>query len=102
MDTEKAQLTLFTDKIVQEFNPTIFILFGSRARSDWVKSSDYDFLIVSEKFAKIPYIFRMSALYDYWDLPVDFDAICVTPEEFHKRKDKSIIKSAYTQGISLL
>jgi hypothetical protein len=40
----------FLNKLKLEFNPEKIILFGSRAKGDDWKRSDYDFIIVSSKF----------------------------------------------------
>jgi hypothetical protein len=76
------------------------ILFGSRAKGKLHKWSDFDILLVSNKFRKINSFKRCSVLYDYWhyDYPVDF--LCYTPEEFNKLKNKiTIVKEAVSNGI---
>ena len=54
MDKKKFQIILPYIKILKEkFKPQKIILFGSRARGDNHKESDYDLLIVAEKFKNI-------------------------------------------------
>ncbi|MBI2133798.1 nucleotidyltransferase domain-containing protein [Candidatus Woesearchaeota archaeon] len=43
----------FIMKIRKQFNPDKIILFGSRAEGNAWVYSDYDFIIVSDKFEKV-------------------------------------------------
>jgi predicted nucleotidyltransferase len=92
----------FAARIKKVYKPEKIILFGSRVRGDNFKTSDFDFIIVSKKFAGMPFIERLSKMYDYWDENVDLEAICYTPEEF-KRKSKGhgIVKKAIREGVEL-
>jgi len=93
----------FTAKIKKAFNPEKLILFGSRARGDCFKTSDFDFIIVSDRFKKIPFMLRLSLIYDYWDEKEDIEAICYTSEEFErKKKQAGIVKQALKEGIKLI
>jgi len=76
------------------------ILFGSRANGKPHKWSDFDLIIVSDKFKGTISYKRVPQLYEYWteDYPVDF--LCYTTEEFNKLKNKiSIVKEAIKKGI---
>ncbi|MCX8042481.1 MAG: nucleotidyltransferase domain-containing protein [Thermodesulfobacteriaceae bacterium] len=42
----------FLDKL-KNIEPELVILFGSRARGDYLKSSDYDLIIVSKHFSNL-------------------------------------------------
>ncbi len=101
MDKQSAKVAKqFSKKLKKKLNIKKIILFGSRARGDNLKSSDYDFLIVSEDFEKKPFIFRASELYDYWDEPVDIEPLCYTPKEFKKKKIQlGIVKTAIDEGV---
>ena len=82
--------------------PTRVILFGSRARGDHRASSDYDILVVAPQFGSVPWILRAAPVYRLWDLPLDLDAICLTPEEFRRRRrELSIIGVAAREGVLL-
>ncbi|MGC9079808.1 MAG: nucleotidyltransferase domain-containing protein [Nanopusillaceae archaeon] len=75
------------------------ILFGSRARGDYLKESDYDFIIVSKDFKNIPIIKRIElALIDE-----NVDVIYLTPEEFEKEKNflGSVVSYAVKEGIEI-
>jgi len=86
----------------KKFNPEKIILFGSRARGDYLKGSDIDLLIVSNKFKEIPFRERMIKAYGMWDKKQDLEQICYTPEEFKKKKKEiGIIKQAIKEGINL-
>jgi len=103
MDRETAKITKkFAERIRKTYSPAKIILFGSRARGDHFLKSDFDFIIVSKKFQGTKFITRLSEIYDYWDEPVDIEAICYTPEEF-KRKSKQygIVRKAVEEGIEL-
>jgi predicted nucleotidyltransferase len=92
----------FLNKIKDKFSIEKLILFGSRARGDNFEESDYDFLIISDEFKKIPFIFRSSNFYDYWNQKEDFEIICYTNEEFNKKKhQQSIVKKAIMEGIEI-
>jgi predicted nucleotidyltransferase len=57
------------------------VLFGSRARGDALKSSDYDILLVSEYF-KGNVIQRISEVLKLWKEKEALEPICFTLEEF--------------------
>ncbi len=103
MDQETARIAKrFATRLKKIYAPERIILFGSRARGDHFKTSDFDFIIVSKKFSGIPFIERPCSLYDYWDATVDLEAICYTPEEFaRKAKEHGIVKNAKQEGIEL-
>jgi uncharacterized protein len=97
-------------EIVKEFKKTVskkfpvekMILFGSRARGNSRQWSDYDIILVSDKFKGTVSFRRAPQVYDYWnyDYPVDF--LCYTKEEFNKLKKKmSLLKEAVKEGIEI-
>ena len=79
------------------------ILFGSRARGKNVREfSDFDLLIISDKFEGIKSFKRSPNMYDYWteNIPVDF--LCLTSKEFNNLKDKiTIVNEAVKTGIEI-
>ena len=92
----------FASRIKKAYAPEQIILFGSRARGDHFKTSDFDFTIVSDKFRGTPFPERPSAMYDFWDEAVDLEAICYTPEEFaNKLRQHGIVRTAAKEGIEL-
>ena len=78
------------------------ILFGSRARGDWLHESDYDFVVVSPRFEGIPFYSRPVDLYQYWTGHPGVELLCYTPDEFErKRRQISIVREAVREGIEL-
>jgi len=79
------------------------MLFGSRARGDYLEDSDFDLLIVSPDF-KGKIVERVSGLYDYWDYyPLEIEPLCYTPEEFEKMKKRiGIVQQALVDGIDIV
>ena len=92
----------FASRIRKAYSPERIILFGSRARGDHFQGSDFDFIVVSDKFRGTPFVHRPSEMYDYWDEAVDIEAICYTPEEFAKKLSQhGIVCAAVREGIEL-
>ena len=92
----------FGKKIKRKFDVKNLILFGSRARGDNLKYSDYDFIIVSNKFKGKKFVLRASDLYDYWNEKQDLEVICYTPKEFERKKKQiGIVKTAVEKGIEI-
>ena len=103
MDKETSRVVKkFASRIRKKYQPELFLLFGSRARGDNFKSSDYDFIIVSKKFHKTRFILRPAEFFDYWDESVDIEPLCYTPEEFErKKKEIGIVSQAVKEGIEI-
>jgi hypothetical protein len=92
----------FIQKLKKRFKIERIILFGSRARGDALKDSDYDFIIVSKDFEGIFFTERTSLLYDLWNSEFSLEALCYTPEEFNKKaREISIVKEALSHGIHI-
>lgn len=103
MDTETAKIAKdFARKVWKRDASAKVILFGSRARGDHFKKSDFDFLIISDKFKFQPFIFRASAFYDCWSQSVDVEPLCYTHLELNrKKKQKGIVQQAVKEGIEI-
>ncbi|RLI73498.1 nucleotidyltransferase [Archaeoglobales archaeon] len=93
----------FIEKINNKFKPCKIILFGSRARDNFLKNSDYDVIVVSDKFKGIHFLDRMKLIYEFWNKMEHLDVLCYTVEEF-KRKEKEIgtVSKALEEGILLV
>lgn len=65
------------------------ILFGSRARSDYLENSDLDVIFVGD--FKEPFINRSSIIYDSYELSLGLDAFCYTSTEFDKMFHEGIV-----------
>ncbi len=65
-------------------------LFGSIARGDFRADSDFDFIIVSRDWGRMPYLERLGLLYRLWSGERDATLIPLTPEELRSRVEKSV------------
>ncbi len=78
------------------------ILFGSRARGDELDDSDYDLLFVSPAFAGVAWTARLRAILELWDLDVDLEPLCYTPEELaRKAREISTVAEAVRDGVTV-
>ena len=92
----------FKIRVSREFTIKKMILFGSMATGEAHKDSDIDLIIVSQSFRKASFWKQAIALYDYWDLDYPVDFLCLTPEEFEKRrKQVGIVSEAVKEGIEI-
>jgi predicted nucleotidyltransferase len=101
MDAINASKDLgeFLRALDERFAPSEVILFGSRARGDQRTWSDYDIIVVSQKFEGIRWLDRRVQLLRLWNLDVDADLIPYTPEELKQKSEtSSIIRSAMKEG----
>jgi predicted nucleotidyltransferase len=78
-------------KLITEFNPEKILLFGSRIKGTADEDSDIDVIVVSNAFATIPFIERMSLILKMIRFPKHIDFICYSPEEFERLKNKSSV-----------
>jgi len=98
----EERIRSFIEKIKDEFEPELILLFGSRARGDALGSSDYDIIIVSRKFEKMGFRERIIKVYELVTEPLNVDVLCYTPEEFKEKKRQiTIVKKAAEEGIVL-
>ena len=95
-------LTSFKKSISKEIPLHSMYLFGSRAKGNPKRWSDFDILLVSGKFKKMPSYERQIGFHKHWtmDYPVDF--LCYTPEEFNRlKKQVTIVREAVKEGIEI-
>lgn len=99
MDKEQDYLNEFLKKLNEKFEPEVVILFGSRARGQEWKRSDYDFIIVSKSFKGMHWLDRISEVVKLWEPMIDIDVLPYTPEEFEeKKKNSSTVRTALKEG----
>lgn len=72
----------YLPKLKRRYQPSLVLLFGSRARGEALAESDLDLLIVSDRFRGVPFLRRISSLLTELDIPFAVDLLCYTPEEF--------------------
>ena len=92
-------IPIMVDRIVEGFQPSRLVLFGSHARGTTTESSDVDLLVilsnVSDKRDKAIEIRRALG-----DLPVCKDTVIATPEEVTCRGHLvgTVLRSALREG----
>lgn len=92
----------FVRRVKAAFRVERIILFGSRARGDYLVESDYDFLVVSDDFVGMPFPRRMSLLYEYWEAPAPLEVFCYTREEFQRKaRQIGLVAEAVKEGVGV-
>lgn len=92
-------LRSFREVLAREFRVKRMILFGSRARGDFLHSSDVDVLIVSDDFANVDFLERIRRVARLWEGDLRLEPLCYTPEEFErKKKEIGIVAVAAEEG----
>ncbi len=73
----------FAERVRRELKIRVekVVLFGSRARDDWVDDSDVDVMIISRDWSGIPFSRRLELLYRMWDYRYDATILAYTPDE---------------------
>jgi len=89
-------------RLRERFAPLRAIVFGSRARGDALSTSDLDLILVSPRFASVPFLQRPVQVLESLGYPGGLELLCYTPEEFErKREELGIVRVAVTEGIEL-
>jgi predicted nucleotidyltransferase len=92
----------FVAAITEKYDPEKILLFGSRARGDYLVESDVDVLIVSRKFEGMNWLKRIRDVSLLWEGLVTLEPICYTPAEFEEKKKMiGIVNEAVREGIEL-
>jgi len=92
----------FARRLREEVGAEKVILFGSRARGDWLKESDYDFIVVSRHFQEMPWPLRPVELYRLWQGSPGVELLCYTPDEFRRKsREISMVAEALKEGVRL-
>ena len=96
------ELELFGERLSKNLPLQKMILFGSRAKGNASRYSDFDLLLVSSAFNKKASLDRPIGLYKKWTLDYPVDFLCYTPEEFHLLKKKpTLVREAVEEGIEI-
>ena len=69
------ELKWLKEAIKNKYPDAKILLFGSRARGDNLKSSDYDLLVLSNAFQNTPYRKRLTDIYELVNRPMDVEII---------------------------
>ncbi len=90
----------FLTRVTARFPLESGIIFGSRARSDELQDSDYDLILISPAFEGMTWRERIGATLELWNLDVDLEVLCYTPEEFRsKAAEISTVAEAVREGL---
>ncbi len=78
------------------------VLFGSRARGDWLYDSDVDLLLVSPDFEGVHFTKRAESVLRLWDGKTRPEPICLTPEEYQEQKERiTVVREAARHGFTV-
>jgi hypothetical protein len=92
----------FLRELKERYSPEVVYLFGSRARGEHLRGSDYDLLVVSSKFEGIPLTDRATSIHLMWPLRADLDCLCLTPAEFERARGMiSIVHLIVEEGVAV-
>lgn len=95
-------VSAFASRLSRAYRVERVIFFGSRARGDHLRSSDYDLIVVSPDFEGVAFTDRISPLYAYWDAPEACDVLCYTPAEFAgKAAEIGVVAEALRYGVEV-
>ncbi|MEX2683292.1 MAG: nucleotidyltransferase domain-containing protein [Candidatus Sigynarchaeota archaeon] len=93
----------FAKRIKEKLPIDRIILFGSRARGDNFRNSDYDIIVISDYFAGMRFAERIALVLDFWDgYPLELEPICYTVKEFENKCGQlGMISQAMIDGIEI-
>ena len=83
-DKIQQEIEKITRQIIEKYNPSKIILFGSAARGEYEKANDLDFLIIKEK-VPLNGLERLRELENIIDRDMAADMIVFRPEELVER-----------------
>jgi hypothetical protein len=102
LGVDEAGLAKFLRRVGECFPLERALVFGSRARGDELRESDYDLLLVSREFGCLGFAERIAAVQALWELPESLEPLCYTPEEFdRKRGEIGTVAEALREGREL-
>lgn len=106
ISTDWVPLRRFAQMVRDEHGAEQVWLFGSRARGDERKNSDYDFIVVSPYFAQVPIVDRGRELYALWKRARGYgpiNLICLTPDELETaRRRITLVAEVLPEAVDLL
>jgi len=103
MGKEIAQVKMFLEEVQKDFRIKRAILFGSRARGDYLKHSDIDLILGSDDFEGVSFPDHPSEMYPYWKGGFPLEVLYYTVKEFEKKKEMiGLVHDALKEGILLI
>jgi predicted nucleotidyltransferase len=106
LSLDEAALRRFADRLRDRIGAQRVLLFGSHALGRATDESDYDFVVVADRFDSAPLLDRQNGLrelfYETVGLaPLDF--VCLSPREFERASEgASLIAEILPGAIDLL
>jgi predicted nucleotidyltransferase len=99
-------LTSFARELQRRYGAERVLLFGSQARGNAQDDSDFDFIIVSPRFAGLPSRERGRGLNElFYEVGgyAPLDLICLTPNEFDQARQMiTLVAAVLPEAIDLL
>lgn len=97
--TPEAAIQTMVERIVERFEPTQVILFGSYARQTAIAESDVDLLVVLSAVTNKRHL-TVEIRRALADIPVAKDIVVTTPDEIARRGNVpgSILRAAVREG----
>ena len=92
-------LRKYLDRLVERVRPRAIILFGSRARGEEDRFSDYDLLVISDELPADLWP-RLDLLWE--DKPVGVDVLGFTVKELEANLHRGLILDALLDGMALV
>ena len=90
------------EKLRKDFPDAEVVFFGSRAKGNALKESDFDLIVVSKAFEGTNFFKRIEKMYDYWSEPETLEVFCYTPKEFEeKKKEIGLVQEAVQTAIAI-
>ncbi len=109
-EIKNTEVSIIKEQVLKAFqnigaSAQRIILFGSRARKDFTRFSDYDILIITNKTFEINEKMRISKNIRTYlaKMGIDVDVIIKSDNEVEVLKDKpgSIVRNALKEGVAL-
>ena len=101
-----SALAAFAERVREQIGAQRVLLFGSRARGQAGRDSDYDLIVVSPRFASVEPPRRAIGLRQLWyDVGGEgpMDLIYLTPEEFAETQQRiTLVAAVLPEAIELL
>jgi hypothetical protein len=102
LGVDEIALQAFLAQVDKFFPLERAILFGSRARGEELRESDYDLLLVSAGFEGLDFSQRAVEVMKFWKLSSGLEVLCYTPQEFgRKRRQITIVAEVARTGRDL-
>ena len=96
------ELKKFTGDIRRSFRGAKIMLFGSRANGTARSDSDYDLIIISKYFEKIPILDRPYEIWMKSKANIAADLLCYAPAEVNKiAKSSFILREALKHAVTI-